>query len=90
MRYLTAGESHGKMLVGILEGMPAQVPVSGEEIDRQLKRRQAGHGRGARMQIEQDRVEIVGGVRHGLTTGAPVALLLGNRDWENWRTIMDV
>lgn len=89
LRYLTAGESHGKMLVGILEGMPAQVPVSGEEIDRQLKRRQAGHGRGARMQIEQDRVEIVGGVRHGLTTGAPVALLLGNRDWENWRTIMD-
>ncbi|MBC7186063.1 MAG: chorismate synthase [Calditrichaeota bacterium] len=90
MRYFTAGESHGKALVGILEGMPAQVPVRREEIDRQLRRRQAGHGRGARMGIEQDRVEILAGVRLGRTTGAPVALVVANRDWQNWQEVMAV
>ncbi|MCR4439888.1 MAG: chorismate synthase [candidate division KSB1 bacterium] len=90
MRYFTAGESHGKALVGILEGMPAQVPVRREEIDRQLRRRQAGYGRGGRMAIEQDRVEIVAGVRAGYTTGAPVALIVANRDWQNWQEVMAV
>lgn len=88
LRYFTAGESHGKTLVGILEGMPAQVPVRREEIDHQLRRRQAGHGRGARMTIEQDRVEILAGVRQGQTTGAPVALMVANRDWQNWQEVM--
>ncbi len=90
LRYLTAGESHGKMLVGILEGMPAQMPVDKEAIDLQLRRRQAGYGRGGRMVIERDQVEIVAGVRNGLSTGAPIALLVANRDWENWREVMGV
>lgn len=88
LRYLTAGESHGPALVGILEGMPAGVPVRPDFIDAQLARRQGGYGRGGRMRIERDRVEILAGIRHGLTLGSPIGLLIRNRDWENWREVM--
>ncbi len=81
LRFLTAGESHGRGLLVILEGMPAGVPVSEDEINLQLARRQRGYGRGGRMQIEQDRAEIYSGVMRGTTIGAPVGLLIGNRDW---------
>lgn len=88
MRYLTAGESHGPKLVGIIEGIPAGVPVSKVKIDLALQDRQKGPGRGGRMKIEQDEVNILSGVRGGLTTGAPIALEILNRDWENWEKIM--
>ncbi|HEX4835748.1 MAG TPA: chorismate synthase [bacterium] len=81
LRFLTAGESHGRGLLAILEGMPAGVPVSEEEIDVQLARRQHGYGRGGRMQIEQDRAEIYSGIMGGTTIGAPIGLLIGNKDW---------
>ncbi|MCL4531649.1 MAG: chorismate synthase, partial [Actinobacteria bacterium] len=84
MRLLTAGESHGQALVGILDGMPAGLPLAPEEIDLQLRRRQGGHGRGGRMKIEKDRVQLLSGVRHGLTLGSPIGLLIPNRDWANW------
>lgn len=90
LRYLTAGESHGRALVGILEGMPAGVPVQKEWIDRDLARRQHGYGRGGRMLIEEDRAEILSGIRFGETLGSPVALLVWNRDWEHWRERMAV
>ncbi|MBC7099405.1 chorismate synthase [Candidatus Bipolaricaulota bacterium] len=89
MRWLTAGESHGPCLVGILEGIPAGLPLRAEDIDRELARRKLGHGRGGRMRIEKDRAKVLSGVRHGHTTGAPIALLIENRDWENWREVMD-
>ncbi|WP_121443372.1 chorismate synthase [Brockia lithotrophica] len=85
MRYLTAGESHGPALVGIVEGFPAGLAVAAADIDRELARRQGGYGRGGRQTIERDRVRILAGVRHGRTTGAPIALYLENRDHENWR-----
>ncbi len=85
MRFLTAGESHGPCLTAIVEGMPAGLVVDSEAIDRELARRQGGYGRGGRMNIERDRVEIVGGLIAGRTTGAPVALRIENRDWANWR-----
>jgi chorismate synthase len=85
LRFLTAGESHGPSLVAIVEGLPAGLEVDVEAIDRDLARRQGGYGRGARMRIEQDRVDIIGGVIGGRTTGAPVALRIENRDWPNWR-----
>ncbi len=81
LRFMTAGESHGRGLVVILEGMPAGVPVSEEAINAQLARRQHGYGRGGRMQIEQDRAEIYSGVMRGTTIGAPIGLLIGNKDW---------
>lgn len=87
-RFTTAGESHGRALVAIVEGLPAGMPVDIEQIDHQLKRRQQGYGRGARMKIEQDRVEILSGVRHGLTLGSPLALLIENKDWANWTEVM--
>ncbi len=90
LRWLTAGESHGPQLTAILEGCPAGLPVSRDEIDRQLARRQRGYGRGARQQIERDQVQILGGVRHGLTTGAPIALAIANRDAANWTAVMAV
>jgi chorismate synthase len=90
LRFLTAGESHGEALVAIVEGLPAGLPLSRAEIDRQLRRRQGGHGRGRRMAIESDAVEILSGVRHGLTTGSPVALLIRNKDWVNWQWTMAV
>jgi len=84
LRYLTAGESHGPALTGIVEGLPAGMELSADLINRDLARRQKGHGRGGRMAIETDSAEIMAGVRWGVTTGAPVALLIRNRDWENW------
>lgn len=84
LRYLTAGESHGPCLTAIVEGMPAGVPITRESIDRDLGRRQVGYGRGARMRIEADRVEILAGVRHGMSLGSPISLRIANRDWENW------
>jgi chorismate synthase len=88
MRFLTAGESHGRALTVIIEGYPAGVPLIGAQIDAQLERRQAGYGRGARMRIEQDRVEILAGVRNGITMGSPVTLQIVNRDWSNWDDVM--
>ena len=88
MRYLTAGETHGPQLTVIIEGMPSNVPLTAEMINEQLARRQKGYGRGRRMQIEKDEAEIVGGVRHGKTTGAPIALVVHNKDWKNWTKIM--
>ncbi|MDQ1525313.1 MAG: chorismate synthase [Pyrinomonadaceae bacterium] len=87
-RFNTAGESHGRALVAIVEGLPAGVPVEVELINRELARRQWGYGRGGRMKIEQDRAEILSGVRHGRTLGSPVALLIENKDWKNWTEIM--
>lgn len=88
MRYLTAGESHGPKLVGIIEGMPAGAPLAKEKIDSALQERQKGPGRGGRMQIEKDVASILSGVRGGVTTGAPIALEVSNRDWANWEKIM--
>ena len=88
MRYLTAGESHGPKLTTIIEGLPAGMPLLQEDINEQLARRQKGHGRGRRMQIEKDTVEITSGVRHGLTLGSPVALVVENNDWKHWTKIM--
>lgn len=88
LRYLTAGESHGPKLTGIVEGLPAGLTISKPEIDRALQERQKGPGRGGRMKIEQDQVLITAGVRGELTTGAPVALEVINRDWANWEKIM--
>lgn len=85
IRFLTAGESHGPMLTGILEGFPAGLPLSNEDIDRELERRQQGYGSGGRMSIERDCVRITGGVMNGLTTGGPISLLVENRDFKNWK-----
>jgi len=89
LRFLTAGESHGKAIAGIIEGMPAGVSISKEEIDKELKRRQQGYGRGGRMKIESDEVEIISGVRWGKTLGSPIALFIKNRDWKNWEQTMN-
>ena len=86
--FTTAGESHGKALVTVVEGLPAGLPLAAEQVDRQLARRMQGHGRGARMQIEQDRVEWLSGVRAGETLGSPIAMLVPNRDWANWEDVM--
>lgn len=88
VRYLEAGESHGKGLVAIVEGLPAGIPVDVAFINRQLARRQGGYGRGGRMKIEKDQVEIITGVRDGKTLGSPVTLMIHNRDWANWEEIM--
>lgn len=90
MRYLTAGESHGPQLTVILDGVPSQLDFSKEKIDFQLQRRQKGYGRGRRMQIEKDEVQIRSGVRFGKTTGAPVTLVIQNRDWKHWQKIMNM
>lgn len=90
LRYETAGESHGETLVTILTGLPAGVPVPLDSIDRELWRRQQGYGRGGRMKIETDKAHIVSGVRHGKTIGSPIAVLLKNRDWENWTEALPV
>ena len=84
-RFLTAGESHGKCLTAIIEGIPAGFELTVNDIDAQLYRRQQGYGRGDRMKIEQDKVIINSGVRHGVTTGAPITLMVENKDWENWQ-----
>src|SRR5687768_16668014 len=88
LRFTTAGESHGKALVVIVEGLPAGLPVGAEAVDRELARRMQGYGRGARMKIERDRIEWIAGVRAGETLGSPVAMLIHNRDWANWEEIM--
>ncbi|MFT4413096.1 chorismate synthase [Fredinandcohnia humi] len=90
MRYLTAGESHGPQLTTILEGVPAGLPLTIEDINTELARRQKGHGRGRRMQIEKDQVQIVSGVRHGKTLGSPIALIVENNDWKHWTKIMGI
>lgn len=88
LKFTTAGESHGKALVAIVEGLPAGLPISQEFIDQELRRRQLGYGRGGRMKIEKDHAEILNGVRHGLTLGSPITLLIENRDWPNWTDVM--
>ncbi|HLU23431.1 MAG TPA: chorismate synthase [Bacillaceae bacterium] len=88
MRYLTAGESHGPQLTTILEGVPAGLELTAEQINYELARRQKGYGRGRRMQIEKDQVLITSGVRHGVTLGAPIALVVENNDFKHWRKIM--
>ncbi|MFZ5633932.1 MAG: chorismate synthase [Bacillota bacterium] len=89
IRFVTAGESHGPALITVVENLPAGIPVAEEYINRQLKRRQEGYGRGDRMKIEADRVRFLSGVRGGLTLGSPVAMQIENRDWANWSEIMD-
>ena len=88
MRYFTAGESHGPRLTAIVEGVPAGLPLTADYINAELKRRQGGYGRGGRMKIESDQVEITSGVRHGLTMGSPITLNVTNRDFKNWTEIM--
>jgi chorismate synthase len=90
IRILTAGESHGQALIGIVEGIPAGLKISADYINFHLKRRQSGYGRGARMRIEEDKVEILSGVRFGKTIGSPIALIIKNKDWENWKKKMSV
>ena len=87
-RFITAGESHGRALVAIVEGLPAGLAVDVEKINRELERRQWGYGRGGRMKIERDRAEILSGVRHGATLGSPIALRIENKDWANWTEVM--
>ncbi|MBD8061262.1 chorismate synthase [Oceanitalea stevensii] len=88
MRWLTAGESHGEALVGVVEGVPAGVAITTEELRAVLARRRLGYGRGARMKFEQDEVRLLGGVRHGRTMGGPVAIEIGNSEWPKWQTVM--
>src|SRR5689334_19374638 len=90
LRFLTAGESHGQALVVIVEGVPAGLPLSADDLAPDLARRQLGYGRGRRMAIEKDRAEILSGVRRGETLGSPIALLIRNRDWTNWQHTMSV
>src|SRR6476646_9000281 len=90
LRFLTAGESHGKGLVAIVEGVPAGLSIDFDAVTRELRRRQGGYGRGRRMAIESDRAEAVSGIRRGVTTGAPIALLIPNKDWEHWQRTMQV
>jgi chorismate synthase len=90
LRYETAGESHGECLVATLAGLPAGIPISVDSINRELWRRQQGYGRGGRMKIETDRAEIVAGVRHSHTIGSPIAMIIRNKDWQNWTEILPV
>ncbi|MCX7610952.1 MAG: chorismate synthase [Ignavibacterium sp.] len=90
IRFLTAGESHGKSLCTIVEGFPSNLKLSSEYINHQLKRRQLGYGRGTRMKIESDEVEILSGIRYGKTLGSPIAMLIKNNDWNNWLDVMKI
>src|SRR5713226_8119592 len=90
LRFETAGESHGQCLVATLTGLPAGIPISLDFLNRELWRRQHGYGRGGRMKIETDRVEIVSGVRHSKTIGSPIAVLIENKDWKNWTEALPV
>ncbi|MBF0328677.1 MAG: chorismate synthase [Nitrospirae bacterium] len=85
LRFLTAGESHGKGLTGIIEGLPAGLELSSDNLDRELHRRQGGYGRGGRMKIEQDKAELISGLRWGKTIGSPLTILIENKDWKNWQ-----
>ena len=89
LKFTTAGESHGQALISILEGAPAGLPLLAADVNTDLARRQQGYGRGRRMQIESDSVEFLSGVRAGFTVGSPIAMMIRNRDWDNWREIMD-
>jgi len=89
IRFTTAGESHGKALISVLEGMPAGLPLVVDDVNAELARRQQGYGRGRRMQIEKDTVQFLSGVRAGETIGSPIAMMIENRDWKNWQAIMD-
>lgn len=88
LRYLNGGESHGKYLIAVLEGVPAGLPLTADMINEDLARRQKGYGRGGRMRVEEDRVEFACGVRKGQTIGNPLGLLIANKDWENWKDVM--
>jgi chorismate synthase len=88
LRFVTAGESHGRALLAVLEGLPAGLPIIAEQVNRELARRMKGYGRGARMKIEQDRIEWISGVRAGETLGSPLAMMIPNRDWDNWEDVM--
>src|SRR5690625_3586344 len=88
LRWLTAGESHGEALTGIIEGLPAHVPSTRDDIRASLARRRLGYGRGARMKFEADEVRLLGGVRHGRTLGSPVAIEVGNTEWPKWESVM--
>src|SRR5947208_9545837 len=88
LRFLTAGESHGRALVVVIEGLPAGLPLTVEEVQGELARRRLGFGRGPRMRFEQDEVTLLGGVRHGLTLGSPVAIMIGNTEWPKWEQEM--
>lgn len=90
LRYLNGGESHGKYLIAVLEGVPSGLPLTADMVDHDLARRQKGYGRGGRMRVEQDRVEFACGVRKGKTIGNPLGLLISNKDWENWKEVMAV
>jgi chorismate synthase len=90
IRYLTAGESHGKALLAIVEGFPSNIPISSDYINLQLKRRQSGYGRGTRMKIESDTVQILSGIRFGKTLGSPISFLIENKDWINWQDVMSI
>src|SRR5580704_8440770 len=90
LRFETAGESHGECLVATLTGLPAGIPISLDAVNRELWRRQQGYGRGGRMKIETDRAEIVAGVRHSKTIGAPIAIIIQNKDWKNWTEALPV
>jgi len=90
LRYLNAGESHGKSLLAVLEGVPAGLPLTPDVVNQDLARRQKGYGRGGRMRLEEDRVEFVCGVRKGQTLGNPIGLMIANKDWENWKEVMAV
>ena len=90
MRWLTAGESHGKAISAIIEGVPAGLTIDFESINKELKRRMQGYGRGKRMQIESDNIEIRSGVRHGVSMGSPIQCVIWNRDYENWEETMSV
>jgi len=89
-RFLTAGESHGRMLIAVIDGVPAGLNLLAEHINGELARRQKGHGRGGRMKIEQDQVEIISGVRYGRTLGSPISLAIQNKDWQFWSEKMAV
>src|SRR5437879_13925185 len=88
LRYITAGESHGRALTAILEGMPAGVAVTEDDINQELARRQKGYGRGARMAIESDKVQVSAGIRWGETIGSPIALTVFNKEWEKWEKLL--
>jgi chorismate synthase len=90
LRYLTAGESHGQALVAVLEGLPAGVPLTTKDVAAELARRRLGYGRGKRMRFEEDRVEILGGLRHGRTLGSPLAIMIANTEWPKWTEVMAV
>ena len=90
LRYLTAGESHGQGLIGILDGYPAGIKIFAKDINKDLGRRQIGYGRGNRMQIENDKAEILSGVRWGRSLGSPISLLIKNKDWLNWEKAMSM